>query len=113
VLALFGDSVLTGKANLDDVAGAKPTPLMACAFQAADAAERDELRALLGRADLDAADLERLRKILTATGARERIEAMIGERARAARRALVSCPMPRRAADALHELVGAVVDRES
>lgn len=111
VLAVFGDSALTGKSNLDDVAGAKPTALMACAFDMAAAAEREELRALLGRGDLDAGDLERLRKILVATGARDRVETMIDERARAARRALAWTPVPRQAAHALHELVGAVVDR--
>ena len=95
VLAVFGDSTVTGKSNLDDVAGAKPTALMACAFETADAAERAELRALLGRGDLDGGDLARLRKILTATGARERVEAMIDHRARAARRALAHYPMPR------------------
>jgi geranylgeranyl diphosphate synthase type I len=113
VLAVFGDSTVTGKSNLDDVAGAKPTALMACAFETADAAGREELRALLGRGDLDAGDLARLRKILTATGARERVEAMIDRRARAARRALAHYPMPRQASEALHDLVGTVVDRES
>ncbi len=42
LLAVFGDSTLTGKANLDDIAGAKPTALMACALEMADAAERDQ-----------------------------------------------------------------------
>jgi geranylgeranyl diphosphate synthase type I len=113
VLAVFGESALTGKSNLDDLAGAKPTALMACAYEMAAGAEREELRALVGRDDLDAADLERLRKILSTTGARDRVEMMIDERAGAARRALAWAPVPRPAADALHELVGAVVDRES
>ena len=113
VLAVFGDSALTGKSNFDDVAGAKPTALMACALEAADPSERAELRGLLGRGDLGPADLERLRKILTVTRARERVETMIDARARAALRALARTSMPRQAADALRELVGAVVDRES
>lgn len=113
VLAVFGDSALTGKSNFDDVAGAKPTALMACALEAADPSKRAELRGLLGRGDLGPADLERLRKILTVTRARERVETMIDARARAALRALARTSMPRQAADALRELVGAVVDRES
>jgi geranylgeranyl diphosphate synthase, type I len=113
VLAVFGDSALTGKSNFDDVAGAKPTTLMACALDAADPAEAEELRGLLGRDDLGAGDLERLRKILTVTRARERVESMIDERARTARRALARASMPRQAADALRDLVGAVVDRDS
>jgi geranylgeranyl diphosphate synthase type I len=113
LLAVFGDSEVTGKSNLDDVAGAKPTPLMACAFETAGAAEREELRALLGCGDLDGGDLARLRRILTATGARERVETMIDRRARAARRSLAHYPMPRRACEALQDLVGTVVDRES
>jgi geranylgeranyl diphosphate synthase type I len=113
VLAVFGDSALTGKSNFDDVAGAKPTTLMACALDAADASAEAELRGLLGRGDLGPGDLERLRKILTVTRARERVEGMIDERARTARRALARAAMPRQAADALRDLVGAVVDRES
>ena len=113
VLAVFGDSALTGKSNFDDVAGAKPTALMACALDAADPAEGEELRGLLGRDDLGVGDLERLRKLLTVTRARERVESMIDERARTARRALARSSMPRQAADALRDLVGAVVDRES
>jgi geranylgeranyl diphosphate synthase type I len=113
VLSVFGDSALTGKSNLDDVAGAKPTALMACALEMAVGAERDALRALLGRGDLDASDLEKLRAILTASGARERVETMIDARARAARHALAWSSMPRQAADALRDLVDAVVDRES
>jgi geranylgeranyl diphosphate synthase type I len=113
VLAVFGDSAVTGKSNLDDVIGAKPTALMACAFETADAAGREQLRALLGRGDLDAADLARLRGLLTGIGARTQVEEMIRQRAASARQALAWSAMPRQAARALDELVGAVVDRES
>ena len=113
LLSVFGDSALTGKSNLDDVAGAKPTALLACALETADEEERAELRSLLGRVDLGAAELDRLRALLEQTGARRRVETMIERRAHAARRALARTSIPRQASDALHELVGAVVDRDS
>lgn len=112
LLAVFGDSRVTGKSNLDDIAGAKPTTLIALALDAAVPAARAELLSLLGRRDLGTAELERLRSILDLTGARVQAETMIAERADMARRALAGVGLPRPASDALLELAGAVTDRE-
>jgi geranylgeranyl diphosphate synthase type I len=113
LLAVFGDPLIIGKSNLDDIAGAKPTVLLALALAAATPAELDELHGMIGRADLGAADLERLREILERTGARTRVEAMIDERAAAARAAIASATLPGQAASALRELVAAVALRVS
>lgn len=111
LLAVYGDPAQTGKSNLDDIAGARPTALVALALRDADPDDREELLSLLGRADLDAADLERVRKILERSGARERVEQLIADRTRAAHSALARAPLPAEAAAALHDLADAVTDR--
>jgi geranylgeranyl diphosphate synthase type I len=111
LLAVYGDPAATGKSNLDDLAGNRPTALVAHAFRVAGADDRATLRAVLGRADLDGADLGTVRAILDRTGARERTEAMIAERASAARAALAAAALPPAGADALHELTRTVTVR--
>ncbi|GAA2038159.1 polyprenyl synthetase family protein [Catenulispora yoronensis] len=113
LLAVFGDPAATGKSNLDDLTGNRPTALVAHALQAAGADDRATLRAVLGRPDLDATDLQTVRTILERTGARARTEAMIAERAATARAAITSTStaLPRASVDALHELSHAVTVR--
>ncbi len=111
LLAVFGDTARTGKSNLDDITGARPTALVALALRHGASADRDELRRLLGRDDLTAADLEHVRAILERSGARERVEQLITQRTRTARAALTRAPLPAEAAAALHELTRAVTDR--
>ena len=113
LLAVFGDPSQTGKSNLDDIAGAKPTALLSLALSAAQGGSRAELLGALGRRDLESEQLARLQSILEETGARSGVEAMIAERARAARMALDGAVLPRRPAYALRELIGAVTDRTS
>jgi len=111
VLAVYGDPGRTGKSNLDDIAGARPTALVALALRGAAPGDRAELRDLLGRPDLAAPELERVRKILERSGARERVEQLIAQRTRAAHAALARAPMPAEAAAALHDLADTVADR--
>jgi geranylgeranyl diphosphate synthase, type I len=111
LLSVFGDPCRTGKSNLDDLAGAKPTTLLALALAAATRSERAELNALVGRADLAAEDADRLRAIMERTGARARVEIMITERAASARAALSAAAIPRRPAQALYDLVSAATVR--
>lgn len=111
LLAVYGDPAVTGKSNLDDIAGRRPTALLAHALHEACDADRTTLRTLLGRVDLDAEDLATVRTILDHSGARARTEVMIADRAVAARAALASTPLPRHCADALHEMTHAVTVR--
>jgi geranylgeranyl diphosphate synthase type I len=113
LLAVFGDPARTGKSNLDDLAAARPTPLMAHALRNADPADRAELNRLLGRDDLDGPDLAAVRAILARSGARDQVEAMIADRVRRARAALAGAALPRAATDALHHLAEAVTARTS
>ncbi len=113
LLGVFGDPSRTGKSNLDDLAGAKPTALLALAFAGATPADRTHLRALPGRGDLAEAELELLRDIMERSGARARVEELITDRVAAARTALDRAALPRQAADALSDLVGAATARTS
>ncbi|MER6912791.1 polyprenyl synthetase family protein [Streptomyces sp. NPDC000594] len=120
LLGTFGTPETTGKSNLDDLAGAKPTVLLALARQRATAAERSELRRLLtspaagpeagAGADAGPGRLDRFREIAERTGARRRVEELIALRAEAAAdaldRALLAGVLPSHAAETLHALAG-------
>ncbi|BFV58652.1 polyprenyl synthetase family protein [Kitasatospora sp. CMC57] len=113
LLGVFGDPGRTGKSNLDDLAGAKPTALLALTLAGATGAERARLRAVLGRADLCPAELAELREIMIRSGARARVEELITERATAARTALGRAALPTQAAAALAGLVTVATARTS
>ncbi|MFF8103450.1 polyprenyl synthetase family protein [Streptomyces sp. NPDC016640] len=80
LLGLFGDPERTGKANLDDVRGYRPTALLAETWRIAGDGEREQLRALLGRRDLDHNGLEAVRAVMLQLKAPDRIEEMITAR---------------------------------
>jgi len=112
LLGIFGDPEHTGKSNLDDICGNRPTALLAETWSAATAAERRELRRLLGRGDLDGEDLSQIRAIIQRTGAPARIEEMINHRVQAATGALTHANLPACAADALSQLVASAAARQ-
>ncbi|SCF45546.1 polyprenyl synthetase family protein [Micromonospora mirobrigensis] len=111
VLGVFGDPAVTGKSVLDDLREGKPTVMMALARGAADRVQAARLRELFGNAELDAEGAAELRRIIEATGARERIERMIRVRAEAARGALERLPLAAPARAALAGLAAQAVDR--
>ncbi|MEV4665193.1 polyprenyl synthetase family protein [Micromonospora echinofusca] len=111
VLGVFGDPRVTGKSVLDDLREGKPTVMMALARGAADRAQAARLRELFGNPALDGDGAAELRKIIEATGARERIEGMIRVRAEAALAALASAPVTAEARAALAGLAARAVDR--
>ncbi|MCX4617899.1 polyprenyl synthetase family protein [Streptomyces mirabilis] len=88
LLGLFGDPERTGKANLDDVCGHRPTALLAETWRIASGEEREQLRALLGRRDLDGNGLEAVRALMLRLKAPDRIEEMITTRVEEATRCL-------------------------
>ncbi|MEE1929893.1 polyprenyl synthetase family protein [Streptomyces sp. TRM 70351] len=104
LLGIFGDPERTGKANADDIAAHRPTALLAQTWQAASAAERGDLRRLLGRRRPEPRDVDRVREIMRRTGAVERVEHMITERVRTATGLLERERLPAGAADALTRL---------
>ena len=113
LLGVFGDPAVTGKSNLDDLRGYKPTALLAVTLSATDGTERKELERLLGRPDLDDADLRVIRRIIERTGAKGQVESMIEERTADARGAIGNAGLPPGARDALLQLASAAVTRDS
>lgn len=88
LLGVFGDPVQTGKPAGDDLREGKRTVLVATALDNASPAQADELRRGLGDPGLDLAGVERLRAIITETGADTATEALIEQLLDASLRAL-------------------------
>ncbi|MFE5844448.1 polyprenyl synthetase family protein [Streptomyces niveus] len=111
LIGLFGEPATTGKSNTDDISAARPTALIALARQSATPAERRELKALLGRRALTAPQLGQVRAVVERTGARDRVEEMIGERVRVAVGALGGAGIPDLAHHSLTQLATAATSR--
>ncbi|WP_282792895.1 polyprenyl synthetase family protein [Streptomyces sp. CC224B] len=113
LLGLFGDPGRTGKANADDVRAHRPTALLAETWRLADAVERERLRALLGRRDLDADGLDAVRETMRRLKAPDRVEDMITARVGTALAALRELDVPAHAATALTALARTATDRST
>ncbi|WP_328564352.1 polyprenyl synthetase family protein [Streptomyces coelicoflavus] len=111
LLGLFGEQERTGKAGLDDLRAHRPTALLAETWKAADASQRDHLRSLLGRGDLDATHLHDVRRLMLELKAPQRVEQMIAGRVERAVRALDAPGTPPQARRALRELAQQATDR--
>lgn len=88
VLGVFGDPAKTGKPAGDDLREGKRTVLIALAVDAADPTDTAELSRRLGDPDLDSATIDRLRAIITESGALTETEKIIADRTEQARVAL-------------------------
>ncbi|MCX4427165.1 MULTISPECIES: polyprenyl synthetase family protein [Streptomyces] len=104
LLGLFGEPERTGKANADDVRGQRPTALLAETWRLAGDGERELLRALLGRGDLDGEGLDAVRTMMHRLRAPDRIEDMIRARVEEALDALHELDVPAHATAALTAL---------
>jgi geranylgeranyl diphosphate synthase type I len=113
LLGLFGDPKLTGKANADDVCGHRPTALLAETWRMAGEDEREQLRGLLGRRDLDAEGLDTVRELMRRLKAPDLIEDMITARVETALGALHGLDVPVHAVAALTALAHSAVVRRS
>jgi len=113
LLGLFGDPSHTGKANADDLAGHRPTALLAETWRLAGADDRERLSALLGRPALDEDALDTVRGVMRALRTPDRIEDMIGARVEEALGALDELTLPAPAANALTALARSATDRPS
>jgi geranylgeranyl diphosphate synthase type I len=113
LLGVFGDPEKTGKSNLDDLRGRKPTVLLAITLSAARGQDQKEIERLLDRrSGIDAEDLRTIREIMVRVGARERIESMIAERSAQAVSAIDRARLPAPAARALTQLTSTLITRE-
>lgn len=111
VLGVFGEPAHTGKPAGDDLREGKRTYLVAAAFAAADPATRAALSAGLGDPELDEAGVERLRQIITGTGALARTEQRITELTATALAALATVRLAPGAAEVLIDLAAAATSR--
>ncbi|MGW0472241.1 polyprenyl synthetase family protein [Streptomyces coeruleorubidus] len=111
LLGLFGDPERTGKANADDVCGNRPTALLAETWRLADDADRERLRALLGRRRLDAEELNSVREVMRGLKAPDSIEGMISARVEQALGALHELDAPAPATNALTALAQSAANR--
>jgi geranylgeranyl diphosphate synthase type I len=105
LLGVFGDPKVTGKPDLDDLRGGKSTVLMALARQQATPEQREVISALHGDPDLDDERAARLREVVLATGAADRVERLIAIRADRALSVLRSSSMDPAAKAPLADLV--------
>ncbi|GGV58125.1 polyprenyl synthetase family protein [Streptomyces spectabilis] len=113
LLGVFGTPEVTGKPSLDDLREGKHTVLAALALGRADAGQRHTLATLLGDPGLDDTGADRIRRVLTATGARESVERMISTRHAQALDALQAASLPAAATGTLRQLADAATARTS
>ncbi|RSO06937.1 geranylgeranyl diphosphate synthase [Streptomyces sp. WAC 06783] len=113
LLGVFGDPAVTGKPALDDLREGKRTVLLALALRHADAEQALTLCRLVGDCALDEEQAQEVRAVLTATGARARVENLISDQQCAALRALDGAPFPAAALQALREVAHALTERVS
>lgn len=110
LLGVYGDPATTGKPAGDDLVEGKRTVLVALALDAAPAADAAYLDRALGT-DLAAADVERLREVIDASGARAQVEAVIDRLTEVATAALDRARIDDDAREALRALATAVTQR--
>lgn len=109
VMGAFGSTAETGKPVGDDLREGKPTPLLATAYAAASAAQREVLDLVGGPLDDDA--VARVQQAIVDTGALAAMEARIAALRDEALAALAAIPAPEFVRDELAALAGYVTDR--
>jgi geranylgeranyl diphosphate synthase type I len=111
VLGLFGDARTTGKPWGADLRKGKRTALVIEALR--DAASRDGLARVLGRADASDEDVRQTAARIEASGARARVEGRIANLASAALEALRAADLTPQGRELLSSAARAMTDRTS
>lgn len=112
LLGVYGDPAVTGKPAGDDLREGKRTLLVAEALASCSTSDARLLNDLLGSPDLDAEGVERLRDVITRSGAPRRIEDRIAALRGDALEALGSAPISApKAREVLRLLVDAATAR--
>lgn len=111
VLGVFGDPARTGKPVGDDLREGKRTVLIAWTREAVPAGTRTAIDELLGDRRLDEAQIAFLQETIRASGALERVEALIAGTAQDAERALSGARLDNAAVAELRALARAAVNR--
>jgi geranylgeranyl diphosphate synthase type I len=111
LLGVFGDPGLTGKPAGQDLRDRKASSVVVLAVAMAGPARREELRSLLDREVVDDGTVAGLRTAITATGAPEQLEELIGRRVAKALEAIDGADIPARLAGTLAVLAARCTDR--
>jgi geranylgeranyl diphosphate synthase type I len=111
LLGVYGQPSVTGKPDGGDLRDHKATSVIALAAELAGPAQRAELGRLLSRAYPGEPELDRMRALITETGAADRAEQMIGSRVRAACAVLPGAGISDFVQSALRELAVRATDR--
>jgi geranylgeranyl diphosphate synthase, type I len=111
VMGAFGETEVTGKPVGDDLREGKPTPLMAMAYTAANAAQREVLSAV-GRPGMRDDDIARVQQVIVETGALAQLEAHIAALTDEALEAIARAPITSEARDELVALAAYVSWRQ-
>jgi len=110
LLGVYGDPATTGKPAGDDLAEGKRTVLVALALSGASAAAAAQLDSSLGHT-LTGPDVDRLREIITDSGAQAQVESMITQLYDQAVAALEAAPIDDAARGVLRGLADAATRR--
>jgi geranylgeranyl diphosphate synthase, type I len=111
VLGVFGDPDETGKPAGDDLREGKRTVLVAMAMAAANPAQADVIRRLLGDPRLDAEGVGVLRGVIEDTGALDAVERLVDDLTATAQKALAEAPVAEPARGVLERLAVAATAR--
>jgi geranylgeranyl diphosphate synthase type I len=111
LLGVFGDAAVTGKPSGDDLREGKRTVLIALARQRLEHADLSTVDRLLGRPDLSPEQIGVLQRIITASGAVDRVETLIQTNVAEALAVLDGSPVEGAVAEELTEFAGTVTRR--
>jgi len=113
LLGVFGDSAVLGKSVDSDIREGKKTLLYVKAMKRASETDRGFLLDRWGGADLATEEVEKLRRIIGRSGAREEIEDLLVDLRAQAAKALASLAIEEEAREALGHLIEVVIDRDA
>ena len=111
LLGIFGSPEVTGKPVGADLAERKATSVVVAAHHMADPSVRSQLAELTSSADLNAADIDRWRSLIAATGAVAKIEEMIADRLRRASEWIEASRLDQAVRSALLDMASACTQR--
>ena len=112
ILGLYGDEKITGKSVKSDLRQGKRTYLLLAAIERAGARQQ-ELESLVGKKDLNDADLKTAQTIISDCGAKQATEELIQSYAAAAESVLTSLNIPADYRDQYTTLIGKTINRTS
>jgi geranylgeranyl diphosphate synthase type I len=111
ILGVFGDPARTGKPVIGDLREGKRTVMLAIARERADRAQCEVLDRGVGDPDLTESAAERIRTVITGTGALADCEQMISMNVKEALAALDAAPITSESKSALADLAVAATSR--